>query len=223
MRLPESMTLLGRALQPVMYQHARGELRAEVPPPTVRQWVEIRTAVVEAATGEEADMLALMDLLEEWLPPEVVADLLLMEPVAMLRTVVQLLDAHARRVVPPGDSGDAAPGTGKEWDIRAALWDWCAIAGGADPWQVYNSTPWPFFLALSAVRDAAAARNALRAVEVELVPHVGKHARKVIDDLRRRAGITAEPVADCAPPEVIERDREILVRMFGVRRDDAGP
>lgn len=223
-RLPPSLAGLAAVLQPVTYRHRDGDALGLVPPPTVRQWVEIRAAALEAAQGEESDLWALVDLLDAWLPPEVIADLLQMEAPAFFRRVVQLLDAHARRALealtPPGQGKNTTESQRESpFEVRLAVWDYCQAAGGADPWGVYARTPWPFFLAMTLVRDAATARDLLRWAEVEILPHVGKNARAALQSLRARASLhqDRETGPAYAAPEVIERDRAILTARFGVR------
>ena len=66
--------------------------------------------------------------------------------------------------------------------------------------------------------DALLARRQLRRAELTLLPHAGKSAPRILNEMRRRAANTGAQSAApelYAPPDVIQRDREKLRAMFG--------
>lgn len=220
-----SLTFPASVAKPFQVRLATGEL-AGIHPPTIRQRVEIELAIRHCMVGDEEDLLILFGHLEAWLPEDVVLDLFFLDAGPLLARVSELLDAHVRAAMMEIEEKQKDPSTdGKEGkkegaDIRLALWDYAQVLGGADPWHIYNETPWPFFVVMSVLRETASARQLLRMAEVEILPHTGKAAQKGIESLRERAGIQKPGTASDghglhAPPEVIEADRRRLRELFG--------
>ncbi len=225
MTVPPRLLALASASLPV--RTSTGDL-LHVPPPTIRERLETETALLWATKGDEEDLWLLFDHLSAWVPRDVWADLLLFDAGGMFSEIARLLEHHVRHMLdvldtepPKREPADQAPAA---IDLRIALSDYCHVFGG-DPWRVYNETPWPFFVALSLVRETASARQLLRMAEVEILPHTGKEAQESIQRLRERAGVGRRGADDGhglhAPAEVIERDRAKLRELFGAPRPEA--
>jgi len=226
--LHPSFTALGAILLPYPVRSLTGEVY-EVFPPTIRQRVEVGSQLLAAARGEQQDIEDLFTLLFDWLPEGLVLDLLLGDAVMLFQTVAELLDGHLKRgiedlkppkVEDPKKKNPEPPDDPSDFDPRVAIWDYCQVVGGSDPWRVYDETPWPYFVALTLVREMASARHLLRMAEIEILPHTGKEAQKGIESLRQRAGVkNAGSSGDGhglrAPPEVIAADRAALRTKFG--------
>lgn len=227
--LHPSFTALGAILLPYPVRSLTSDEIYEVRPPTVRERVEVGSQLLAAAKGEEQDIEDLFLLLWNWLPEHLVLDLLLGDAVMLFQTVEELLDGHLKRGVealkpppPPDPQGKKKPKDPEpsDFDPRSAVWDYIQVAQGADPWMVYNETPWPYFVAMTLVREMASARHLLRMAEVEILPHTGKEAQRGIESLRERAGVknagaSGDGYGLHAPPEVIAADREALRAKFG--------
>lgn len=193
-----------------------------VRPPTVRDAIEILESLPGVVAGDAGDVQVLEDALTRWLPNEVLAWLLVLEAVALDRTLKGLLfqgvdltrmQSRARAAKNPDDQKGERP-----TDWRLALSDYCQIYHAGNPWVVYQVTPWPFFLSLLEVSGAASARELIRWVELEVLPHLGKAATGALHRLKERAedrGRDGDGYGTHAPPEVISRDREALRAQFG--------
>lgn len=192
-----------------------------VRPPTVRDALEVLTALPGAVAGDEGDQELLLEALTRWLPDEVLSWLLVLEASAhesVLRGLLfqgadlERLRRRAKRR--QGEDGEDGPA---QIDWRLALADYCQVYHAGNPWVVYQVTPWPFFLAFLEVSGAASARELIRWVELEVLPHMGKGIHGALNRLQARAR-DAQPGdghGSYASPEVIARDREELRRRFG--------
>ena len=157
-----------------------------VRPPTVREALELLAALPGAAKGDEEDAAVVQDVLEGWLSPELLELLPELRTKArwdLLRHLVyqgadlKALAARAKR----GKRKGARQGPlSSDW--RMALAEYCQVYGG-DPWEVYDRTPFPFFLELLGVIDSAAAQAALRNLRWAAIPHMGKGARDQVTEL----------------------------------------
>lgn len=176
----------------------------EVRPPTIREAIEISATAAAVGAGED-HVRSLALRCETWLPPALLSHLLELDEVAFVRVIRDLLRVHAEKAVPKQEAKEeeAAPAPKREardTDFRLLLADYCQVYGG-DPWTVYDTTPWPFFLAMVAVQSHASARELLRLAEVEILPHTGKKAKEGVESLSRRAEGPAVPVDQDAEPE----------------------
>lgn len=194
-----------------------------VRPPTIRDAIEVLEAMPGVVAGDAGDAQVLEDALVRWLPDEVLAWILVLDPREVdraLRTLLfqgadlEMMQRRARRV-----RTDEPAVRERRVDWRLALADYCQIFQAGNPWVVYRVTPWPFFLSMLEVSGAASARELIRWVELEVLPHMGKKARGALDRLRERAedrhGDLGDGHGAFAPPDVIARDRAELRARFG--------
>jgi hypothetical protein len=218
---------LARALIPADLA-AFGEIY-EVRPPTVREAIEISAICAAVAAGTD-HVRTLATRARTWLPPALVDALLTLEVAEFARITSDLVRLHAEKAVArtkdaKTETAGAAKRRGRDSDFRLVLSDYCQVYGG-DPWTVYDTTPWPFFLALIAVQSHATARDLLRLAEVEILPHTGKKAKEGVESLQRRAegplppaqaeDPNAEP--ETAPLDVVLAGRERLRRAIATGR-----
>lgn len=208
----------------------------EVRPPTVREAIEISATAAAVGAGED-HVRSLVIRCETWLPPALLSHLVELDVAVFIRVIRDLLRLHADKAVPAAKRNDGSDGSGgttakranRDTDFRLLLADYCQIYGG-DPWQVYDNTPWPFFLAMVAVQSHASARELLRLSEIEILPHTGKKAKEGVESLHRRAegpGVAANPNAEpeteptepeTAPMEVVLASRARLRRAIATGR-----
>ena len=193
----------------------------EVRPPFVREAVEILEALEGAVRGEEGDVELVDDVLGEWLPLEVLQYLATLKLAARDRILRGLLFGGvdleaAKRRRKKKTEGEDAEQEKRPTSWRVMLSDYCQVWGG-EPWTVYTTVPFPFFVAMLAEADRAAARDILRWAELEILPHTGKAAEKILGRLKRRAEPERpeDEVGSYAPPEVIARERAKLKARMG--------
>lgn len=197
-----------------------------VPPPTIRQAVEIRAAMRGADRGDPDDTVLLRCLLLGWLGNEVAAVLADLAPERLGELVESILDAGVQSAteqpgaVPPAGPAPAGPPP----SLCTVLGDYCQIYGG-EPWAVYDRTPWAWWLEMVQRMESAAARDLVRWARVEMIGAGGKAASRALADLSalaRGAPRPGTPQADpgpvdpatyTPPPEVLAgraRLREIM-------------
>lgn len=190
--------------------------------PTVRQAIELHAAAPGALDGDRCDAEMVFDLLEDWLPDELfdaVAGLQLEEALTLVRTLLD--DGTTGNEQQDDDSGDDDNDDAGVKDVTLLFGDYCQVYGG-DPWTVYTTTPWAFFIGFLRRINAAAARDLLRWSEIEILPHSGKAAAKTLRSLQRRAqGIVDKRPPAFAPSEVIQRDRAALRKLFGAPPEES--
>jgi len=197
-----------------------------VQPPTIRDAIEILEGLPGASGGDDSDGAVVEDALQRWLPIDVLAWLTLLS--AKKRAIVLQgllfqgvdLEGMRERVKRREERAkkDERKPASPRLDWRLALSDYCQVYHAGNPWVVYKTTPFPFFMSFLDVSGAASARELLRWVEVEVVPHLGKHAQSFVDGMRKRAEDAQDgPRPACASKEEIERDRAALKAELGAR------
>jgi len=137
---------------------------------------------------------------------------------------VAILHALLARGTPLWDTepdGDRI-GEGPEvWCDALALY---CDAFGADPWTVYDTVPFPFFMRLLPEARRTIGRRSWRAAEVVIIPHTSKEERaKIMRKIQREAGLQLEgdlPAGDATEAEIAESRAE-LDRLFGVAKPEA--
>lgn len=219
-------TALAQAGLPRLVELPEGQT-VQVRPPVVRDAIELLEALTGALHGDDADAELVDEVAQRWLPAEVIrylGELPTRQKLDILKGLVfqgANLDAMRRRAASQHARararGDDPP---DHMDWRLALSDYCQIFHAGDPWGVYCSTPFPFFLSMLEVAGAASARDLIRWLEMEVIPHMAKGSQKAIERLQHRATprpIPEDPYGLTAPPEVIARDREALKREMGAR------
>lgn len=168
-----------------------GGRRYRLRPPTVEEAL----VLLGAESGAEAGGLV---ALAAWLPASLLLAVRPMSPRQRAHVVGRLLKAFTPDLREPsqmgaggeegedGEPADGPPGEpAGEPDWPVLLLEY-AMAVGADPYVVYQRTPWPFFLMMLRDLTCADARQQLRRVDLAVLPHA-KEPGRVFDRLERRA------------------------------------
>lgn len=120
-----------------------------VKPPTLRQAVEILTVARE--TTDTDDVRLLFELLSglSWSGPiDILVHLrnqLLVDPIEFHQTIQSII-MQGYQVPDKYLEDDETGQSSKSTDWALMISDYCRSYPGRDPWQVYNDTPFPFFM-----------------------------------------------------------------------------
>lgn len=182
--------------------------RWEVRPPVVREAIEVLAALEKMRGGEDKwSHYLMLTILPRWFPSEFLTVFDRLSDGKQVECLSHLLYTGVVRKKSKRKSRGQPPG----WDDLLGTY---ALAYNADPWQVYNEVPFPFFLNMVQRADRQLARHTLARLELMDLPHMAKGRRAVLKRIQYRAGYY-DPTQG-APRKEIERDRAALRSMFGV-------
>ena len=195
-----------------------GNVRYEVRPPTVREAIEVLYAMDGIRQGEEEHLsLLMLTIIPGWFPEPFIPVFDDMEVVKQVETLRHLLYTgvvpQKRPEKAEGDEeGDPSPPEPPKWDDL--LGSYCMVYS-ADPWQVYNEVPFPFFMNMVNRSARQLARSALSQVDLFQLPHMTKNARKsTMNRLNQQAGYKGKVTH--ASKKEINKGRARLKALFGV-------
>ena len=187
-----------------------GDDEFEVAAPTVQQAVEVLEILEAVAAGDVEDFYYLRRRrLPLWCPPDFLKAFDLISKLDQARLLRHLLYWGAMLPEPDESSdSDRAPEDEVEPDDYAdLLCTYCAVFG-SDPWTVWTTMPFPFFLTVMGRVDRHMARLNLRNAEVALLPHAGKRGNAMLKSIKARAGFRARKLTEAD----YEKDRDALER-----------
>jgi len=161
--------------------------RVLIKPPTVRDALEVLATHEGYRKEADADTDVFKDAVRRWLPA-IVADNFLAPDVDRAKVVALVLGLILEGVEPAEPSPDDKEGVGKRTMRRPfhhMLGSYCRVFR-LDPYQVYTTTPWPFFLSFlkeshrqSAVEELAQMRTSLTAnMKSDAIKRMGKQLEK---------------------------------------------
>lgn len=196
-----------------------------VRPPTLREALEIFAVRPGVEDFDETDIEVFRETLEGWLPEGLRSELHELPLGAQLQVVLRILhegvDMDALRSEGERKNGADDGKESGEPDWALLVGDYCDVWGG-EPWEIYNTVPWPFFATMLARKDAGEARASLRRLDENTLPQAsGKSRKEILARLKRTAkGPRDQPKAEVDPttyepsPDII-REREELRAMMG--------
>lgn len=186
--------------------------------PTVRQVVEIMG--VMRATEDEADVKLLFELLSElsWSAGESLHRLRKLYDVNPREFVDVIQNALMQGYDPKDnpDSGNNDIGLNEGW--KRLLSEYCQTTGN-DAFEVYNTTPFPFFMEMvSEMRRREAENHIHRATEAMFAMGGSKEIMKEWED---RAGLKDAQTnkATDIPDHIIKHNRQVLKRQSERRKN----
>ena len=161
-------------------------------PPTVRQAVEALGALAALTGDDEDEAEHFFGQVGSWLPGPVMEWYRQAGFLEQARFLHHALFAGADmgERKDKGEEGgeEKAPASDTDWiDLLAA---YVGVYGG-EPWRVFDTVPFPFFLTLVVRVDRQLARQHLYQAEMVLLPHLGKEGDKVLGRIRTRAGFSS--------------------------------
>ena len=174
-----------------------GDREYRVRPPTVREAVECFTILDESAK-DPADEILLLPVLGRWWSGEVLRAWHAAEPEER-RTVLSHLLTAGVTFPEKREQTEALPSD--PW--AAALGAYLA-AYPADPWIVWNRTPFPFFMSMLLGARRQLALATLRATQAAVVPHAGRAGRGILEALK------ADAKGNGKPPRPVTRPGETV-------------
>lgn len=181
-----------------------------IPVLTIRQACLLQSVMPGVAQGDADDLVLFDVVLLEWLPEAVVDALADYDIDTTLSFVADCMTMPSGAdVSTPTSAAAERTGHAAHTPFLMILSD-VAQVNHCDLNVMINTMSWPLFVVLAQQLNAAAARELMRWAEVELLPHMGKGAKRTLNDMRRRAtGQVA--VADNEPSaEEIEANRARL-------------
>ena len=203
-RSPDGLTLAA-AHRVVEIEGEQYRIRA----PTLFEGVQVLSSLesVMAGNPEDLDMLRESVLLP-WLGPDFMDATEILTISGFIKLLRHLLFVGAPA---PKEEDDEKRETqeGDPWADALALY--CQVYGG-EPWAIFNTVPFAFFLQMMSRADRSSARASLRAVEVALLPQSGKDGTRMLRSMQDRAGWGK--AREKASKKDLEKDRAALRRLF---------
>ncbi len=163
------------------------ERRVLIDPPTVRDALEVLVTYEGYSKGDDADTEVFRDAVRRWLPASI-ADSLVADDADRGRTATLVLGLVLEGVEP----AKATPSKKGAREIKSptlhTLGFYCRIYS-ADPWTVYTTTPWPFYLLFLQESRRQQASKSLSDMRSSMVSGMSSNGiRKMTRDLEKDLG-----------------------------------
>jgi hypothetical protein len=148
--------------------------RVLIPPPSVRDALEVLATHEGYRAGDDADTGVFQDALRRWLPAEAASAVLAGERTTTVTLVLGLIleGVDASRAAPERKNGRKM-----KRPFVHMLGSYCRLFR-LDPYQVYTSTPWPFFLTFLQESHRQTAVEGLSNMRTALAPNMKSEAIK---------------------------------------------
>jgi hypothetical protein len=197
-----------RAALPRRVRLDEGGQTYQVRPPSVRDAFEIMLIFAEA-DGLASDAELTRNVLDRLFPPELAKEVMACPPPIRIEFLRDFLFDGIPKLT-PSKRKTVEAATPAAWDDL--LFQYCDFIQ-ADPWDVYNGTPFGFFVVVNGDHlPTLAARRNLRDSQVASVPHMTKSGRnKWVGEQQRQIRRT-QPKVDDTPltEEELNAERDKL-------------
>lgn len=194
----------------------------EVPAPSVRDAVEFLVSCKGAIAGEPSNLRVFWSTVRRWLPLVVSGPLSVLPPVAVVRMLLPILLEGTPRDPARDLDEEELPEIEDpierlvDLDLRGMLAEYCGEFG-ADPWNVYNRTPWPFFVGEINKLKRLRARRKVETLDVYRIRYIEDDfdRKDAIRALYEDAGIHVKELTREEKIERSKRNLEALARVWG--------
>lgn len=167
--------------------------RVLIEPPTVRDALEVLVTYESYLEGKSVGEGAFLDALRRWLPLELFR-VFAHEDADRQKVVDHVLQLVLEGIPEPDKKGGKKGGHSIKWPFVNMIGSYCATYG-VDPYTMYCTVPWPFFLLFATETTRQNALGQLSHIRANSVQHMTEQGvKKFLRGLENDMGLIRVPV-----------------------------